>query len=123
MITNYTYSHQCDVWSIGIMTYLLLSGNFPFNGKSEKEVATTICKEQPSFVNFPGSIESINLIKRMLEKNPAMRITASEIAEHPWLVGRQISEDASPHNVLDMMHLWKPEMMVLGLRYLHMANL
>lgn len=119
MITNYTYSQQCDVWSIGIMIYLLLRGEFPFYGKTEKEVANDICKKEIPFDNFPGSKESVNLIKRMLAKNPANRLTAAEIAEHPWLMGKRISDDASsPKTVLDMMHLWKNEMRVGDKRYL-----
>lgn len=113
MITNTTYSQQCDIWSIGIIAYVLLAGRFPFYGKSEKEVSTKICKDEPDFGQIKASPEAKDIISKTLEKNPAVRITAVEMIEHPWMKGEVITYDNSPNNVLDMMRMWKSQMMVM----------
>lgn len=114
MITSSSYSQQCDIWSTGVILYVLLTARFPFFGKNEKELQNMICKHELRFEEFRISKEAVDLIKRMLDKNPAIRITATEIMGHPWLKGTRIADDKGPPNVLDMMHQWRTEMMVSG---------
>lgn len=58
------------------------------------------------------SLEAKDLISKMLTKNPAVRLTASEVLQHPWSTGHVMSELQSPANVLEMMRLWRSEMKV-----------
>ena len=96
------YDKRVDLWSIGIIQYLLLSGCLPFDDEnSEKEIARqTIHDETP----FPSSLWKkisleakslvqskkfkfyfINKNKDLLHKNPEKRLTINEILEHPWI--------------------------------------
>lgn len=58
------------------------------------------------------SLEAKDLIRKMLAKNPAVRLTASEVLQHPWTTGK-IMSGAQTANVLEMMRMWRSEMKVI----------
>ncbi|EKX74349.1 protein kinase domain containing protein [Theileria equi strain WA] len=82
------YDQKCDIWSIGVILYILLSGFPPFNGASEAEI---IKKVQAGKYSFEMSLwqkvseSAKDLIRRMLSYNPAKRISAAEALEHHWI--------------------------------------
>lgn len=61
--------------------------------------------------NLKLTAEAKDLISKMLAKNPAERLTASEVLQHAWTVGHTLT-GAQPGNVLEMMRLWRSEMKV-----------
>jgi calcium-dependent protein kinase len=82
------YDEKCDVWSIGVILYYILSGKFPFNGNSNLEIFEKINKDEPIFQkNIFNDISqnAIDFIKRCLVKNPNDRPSANECLSHPWL--------------------------------------
>ncbi|KAK4886165.1 hypothetical protein RN001_002436 [Aquatica leii] len=111
IITSRSYSQQCDVWAIGVIMYMLLSGNLPFYSDHEANLTAMICNEELSYT-FTSTPEAIDLMTKMLNKNPALRATAIEVLQHPWIIGEQIKDSNVSENVLDMMRLWRSEMMV-----------
>ena len=54
IIENRPYSQQCDVWSIGVLDYLLLCGLWPFYSENqcEQELCTLILTENPDFTGY-----------------------------------------------------------------------
>lgn len=92
--------------------HLLLIGHYPFIGENDEILINRICNSEPDFSDFPASMEAVNLMKRMLTKNPAFRIAALEVVQHPWIKGKKITEDL-PDHVLEMMRQWKQEMTVI----------
>ena len=81
------YDEKCDIWSCGVIMYILLGGYPPFNGNSNSEIYAQIQNSQPSFVEeeWHGiSEDAIALIKAMLRKNPSKRISAEQALNHPW---------------------------------------
>lgn len=58
------------------------------------------------------SAEAKDLISKMLVKNPAVRLTASEVLQHPWTTGNVMSGQQAPANVLEMMRMWKSELVL-----------
>ncbi|KAK2197642.1 bifunctional EF-hand domain/Protein kinase domain/Protein kinase-like domain superfamily/EF-Hand 1 [Babesia duncani] len=92
------YDAKCDVWSIGVILYILLCGFPPFNGQNETEIIKRVQTGKYSF-DMPQwrkvSESAKDLIGRMLTYNPAKRITAAEALEHHWIVymTRQSSVD------------------------------
>lgn len=72
------YGKECDIWSAGVLLYVLLSGRPPFNGNTYESVVRKIMKgdfnfKDPIWQNVGG--EAKNLIMRMLLVNPHRRIT------------------------------------------------
>ncbi|XP_043944162.1 serine/threonine-protein kinase 33-like [Protopterus annectens] len=109
---RYDYSHQCDVWSIGIIMYTLLRGQLPFSATREEELSEEIKKgeldlshPQLDFISDSGR----EVLEGLLSVNPAHRFTASELLDHHWITGDNRSKNR-PKNVLEMMKLWKEDL-------------
>ncbi|CEM02372.1 unnamed protein product [Vitrella brassicaformis CCMP3155] len=81
------YGPECDVWSAGVMMYILLCGYPPFNGPSDAEIMQ---KVKIGKFQFPEaewqqvSNEAKDLITKLLTRHPKYRITADEALQHPW---------------------------------------
>ena len=69
------YDQRCDIWSLGIICYILLTGQPPFNGNTSEVIYHCIIQDQPDYSRsrFPHvrSI-TIDFIQRLLEKNPGL---------------------------------------------------
>ena len=81
------YNEQCDIWSVGVILYMLLSGNPPFNGQSDLQIIEAVKKgsyEINGGVWDEISPEAKDLAMRMLTHDPKQRITAAQALEHPW---------------------------------------
>ena len=81
------YNEKCDIWSAGVILYILLSGIPPFNGESDNEIYQKIYKRE---FNFPDnewkniSENAKDLIRKML-CDEDKRLNAKNVLEHPWL--------------------------------------
>ena len=90
---NRNYSEKCDVWSCGIIMYILLTGLPPFNGNSDKDILRKIMDGYFDMKKYPWPIISSlakDLIKKLLEFDPNKRITAEEALNHPWFECSQV---------------------------------
>ena len=86
-IVNDKYDFECDEWACGVMMYILLVNEPPFQGESEEEIFSKILKEEPNLDINPLKDISDNckdLIKKLLEKDAKKRIKAREALKHPF---------------------------------------
>ena len=78
------HSFPCDMWSVGIMLYNMLSGSYPFNFRNlDKEIVSTpVLFLGPKWSEI--SHEAKHLISKLLEKDQYNRINAKQALDHPW---------------------------------------
>eukprot|EP00345_Euplotes_harpa_P009424 CAMPEP_0168342904 /NCGR_PEP_ID=MMETSP0213-20121227/15707_1 /TAXON_ID=151035 /ORGANISM="Euplotes harpa, Strain FSP1.4" /LENGTH=313 /DNA_ID=CAMNT_0008349961 /DNA_START=560 /DNA_END=1502 /DNA_ORIENTATION=+ len=86
-VLNKSYNEKCDIWSLGVILYILLVGYPPFNGSDDKKIIEAVKKgkytlDEPEWDDV--SEEAVDLVKKCLTYDMDKRISASEALEHPW---------------------------------------
>ncbi|XP_010533815.1 PREDICTED: calcium-dependent protein kinase 19 [Tarenaya hassleriana] len=82
------YGKEIDIWSAGVILFILLSGIPPFWAETDKGIFEEILRGEIDFESepWPSISESAkDLVKNMLNKDPKYRFTAAQILEHPWI--------------------------------------
>lgn len=82
------YGQEVDVWSAGVILYILLCGVPPFWAETEQGVAQAIIRSVIDFKRDPWPRVSDNakdLVRGMLNPDPRRRLTAQQVLDHPWL--------------------------------------
>ena len=91
------YNHMCDIWSAGIIMFTMLMRRVPFDGALDSEVIEKVVNTNINFHHKEfsvKSIESVDLLKKMLFKDYNARISGYEAVKHKWIVTYAIvSED------------------------------
>lgn len=86
-IAKQDYTYKCDIWSLGILMYVLLSGRLPFYGDSPKEVIANalecdLALNSDFWKNT--SPEALDLLEQMINVDPDARPTCAKIMKHEW---------------------------------------
>lgn len=82
------YNYKCDVWSAGIIMYILLSGTPPFEGKNDEEILDKVRLGKYTFStsNWNNiSEEAKDLIEKLLRMDPKKRFEAEDALNHIWV--------------------------------------
>ncbi|RDY08644.1 Calcium-dependent protein kinase 17, partial [Mucuna pruriens] len=82
------YGPEVDIWSIGVMLYILLCGVPPFWAESENGIFNAILRAHIDFNSDPWpsiSPAAKDLVRKMLNSDPRQRLTAYEVLNHPWI--------------------------------------
>ena len=81
------YNEKCDIWSLGVIMYILLSARPPFGGRDDEAIMQRVAigkydLESPPFDELSNS--ALDLIRKLLNIDPNERITAEQALNHPW---------------------------------------
>lgn len=83
-----SYTSQCDLWSFGVILFILLAGYMPFSGSEQNQRRAIeggkYSWRHERWVNV--SAEAIQLVKALLDTNPTLRPTAEQALQHRWLL-------------------------------------
>lgn len=78
---NKKYNHKCDIWSSGVICYIILSGIPPFNGNNDQEIMANVKKGVVKFTDAcwtTVSDKAKDFIKKLLTLDPEARPSAEE---------------------------------------------
>jgi len=83
------YDKSCDLWSVGVITYILLTGLFPFADKSPMKLYEKITNVDYNWDECPDVSPQVkHFVGELLVSNPKERYTAALALQHPWVKGQ-----------------------------------
>ena len=92
-VLSRNYTEKCDIWSCGVIMYILLTGRPPFFGNTDSEIMYRIKSGKYDLSKYPWSVvskEAKDLIKALLQPNPNMRLSAEQALKHPWFSSKKV---------------------------------
>lgn len=87
-VLHRSYGIEADVWSIGVIAYILLCGSRPFWARTESGIFRAVLKADPTYDEAPWptlTSEAKDFVKRLLNKDPRKRMSAAQALCHPWM--------------------------------------
>lgn len=96
------YTKSCDIWSIGVITYILLCGYPPFYGDDDNQIFSSVRAGQ---FDFPSpewdtiSEDAKQFICSLLKLDPSKRLTAEEALQHKWILSNSFQGIPRPSSI------------------------
>jgi calcium-dependent protein kinase len=94
------YDHRSDIWSLGVIAYILMSGRPPINGRNSDEILARI-RDPNLSIDFSRNVfpnaspEAVDFLQRLLTRSPNHRMTLEQAFQHPFIVPAQDAQIAA----------------------------
>ena len=105
VIKKVKYDTKVDIWSLGIVAYILLSGRPPFNGKSKDEIYLQLSTQTIQYSDLTWSKiskEAKSFVRRCLTRDPYLRGSAEDLLQHEWIKNMIERPELTQEAVLDV---------------------
>lgn len=89
VVAGREYGEKVDVWSAGVILYVMLSGMPPFDADSEPEIIAAVLRANLRFpyrLFHSVSPAAKDLLRKMLARDVSKRLTAEQVLRHPWMI-------------------------------------
>ena len=97
IIKKEKYNEKCDLWSLGVIIYILCFKDYPYKGKTEIEILKAINKLDKSTMKKTGNANLDDLISHLLIEDQSKRMTWKEYFNHPFFTN-SVNSDFIPHS-------------------------
>ena len=91
IVKKLKYDTKIDIWSFGIVAYIILSGRPPFPGKTKDDIFLQLATQTIQYKDHAWSKisrDAKSFIRKCLTRDPALRANANELLNHEWIKGR-----------------------------------
>ncbi|CAI9118191.1 OLC1v1019725C1 [Oldenlandia corymbosa var. corymbosa] len=91
VVSHRDYNEKIDIWSAGVILYMMLAGFPPFHGQSAKDIFEAVLRANlrfPTQVFRSVSPTAKDLLRKMLTKDVHRRFSAEQVLRHPWMTSR-----------------------------------
>ena len=98
------YNKECDMWSIGVITYILITGTPPFQAESMTDIYKQIIAGDFYFYDEDWrdiSPEAKDFVSKLIQQNPKLRLTPDMALRHPWIKDSNSTEVEINNNMLE----------------------
>ncbi|XP_067139711.1 serine/threonine-protein kinase H1 homolog [Centruroides vittatus] len=102
VVARRPYTCSVDMWAVGVITYILLSGTFPFDAEQDSQIFKLILKGSFSMSNQVWenvSEDGKNFVRSLLQREPTSRLTAFQALEHLWIC--ETSQRQTPGRIVN----------------------
>jgi NIMA (never in mitosis gene a)-related kinase len=73
------YDQKCDMWSLGVLLYEMMTFTYPFMGNGSSDLAQRVCLGRYTLPTLPYSNDLVSIVRRLLQVSPVLRPTAQEV--------------------------------------------
>ncbi|XP_012567199.2 serine/threonine-protein kinase H1 homolog [Hydra vulgaris] len=110
-IKQKTYNNKVDMWSLGVVVYVMLCGRLPFNSENIVQLHEKITSSIQSYKRAIWNNVSSNakmFINKLLEKNPEIRLNSEEASREPWIGNMCLFQSKALHPTTNIPDSKKP---------------